>query len=231
VSTAERVPFGPPPRRRARAPRNSLTRELVVRRAVELADRDGLSALTMRALAAECGVKPMAIYHHIAGKEAILDAVVDVVYAEIYVPTADAPWREELAERSRSMRAALRRHPWALAVLETRRNPGPATLLGHEACLEVLRTAGFSLQATAHAYALLDAFVFGFSLQESMLDVVGLDDDAAGLVGGIDLTRFTRMAEFAGEHVLQPGYSFADSFDVGLELTLDSMDRLRATYP
>jgi AcrR family transcriptional regulator len=212
-----------------RAPRNSLNREVVVRGAVRVADRDGLAALTIRALAAECGVRPMAIYHHVANKEAILDAIVDTVYAEVYLPHAEAPWRDELAARSRSMRAALRRHPWALAVLETRRNPGPATLLGHEACLEVLRSAGFSLQATAHAYALLDAFVFGFSLQEAMLAQVDLDD-AARLVEGINLSGYPRMEEFATRHVLAEGYSFASSFDVGLGLLLDALERLQETF-
>jgi AcrR family transcriptional regulator len=204
---------------------------MVVGRAVQLADRDGLAALTIRALAVECGAKPMALYHHIANKEAILDAIVDAVYAEVYVPAPDRDWRDELARRSRSMRAALGRHPWALSVLETRRNPGPATLLGHEACLEVLRSAGFSLQATAHAYAMLDAFVYGFALQEAMLRQVDLDDSAAELVEGIDLSGFPRMTEFATEHVLTADYSFASSFDVGLGLTLASLETLRATYP
>ena len=215
----------------ARAPRNSLSRELVVSRAVALADRRGLEDLTIRALAVECGVKPMAIYHHIAGKDAILDAIVDVVFAEVYLPQRGRPWRTELAERSRSMRAALRRHPWALALMETRRNPGPATLLGHEACLEVLRSAGFSLPATAHAYAVLDAFVYGFSLQEAMLDEIGLDDEAEDVLAGMDLRAFPRMAEFATGHVLTEGYAFANSFEVGLDLTLDALERLPGLYP
>lgn len=215
----------------ARAPRNTLSRDRVVARAVALADRDGLGVLTIRNIAAECGVKPMAIYHHVANKEAILDAIVDAVFAEVSVPRADRPWREELAERSRSMRAALRRHPWALSLMEARRNPGPATLVGHEACLEVLRSAGFSLQATAHAYAVLDAFVYGFALQEAMLDQVGLADSAGELLEGMDLRGFPRMAEFATQHVLAEGYSFASSFEVGLELTLDALERLRAAFP
>lgn len=211
----------------ARAPRNSLSRELLVARALQLADREGLAALTMRALAAECGVKPMAIYHHVPHKEAIIDALVDAVHEEVHPPRVDRPWRDELAQRSRSMRAALARHSWALSVLENRRNPGPATLRGHEACLEVLRSAGFSLPATAHAYAVLDAFVYGFALQESMLGDIDLAGSAEDLIEGIDLTGLPRMAEFATQHVLRDGYSFADSFEVGLELVLDSLERLQ----
>ncbi|MCB8957241.1 MAG: TetR/AcrR family transcriptional regulator [Nocardioides sp.] len=213
-----------------RAPRNTLSRDLVVERAVRLADREGLGVLTIRALAGECGVKPMAIYHHVSGKEEILDAIVDAVFAEIYAPQVDGPWREELARRSRSVREALGRHPWALALMEARRNPGLATLAGHEACLEVLRSAGFSLQATAHAYAVLDAFVYGFALQETMLAQVDLDGSVDELVESMDLARFPRMHEFATEHVLQDGYAFAASFEVGLELVLDALERLQAAF-
>lgn len=214
----------------ARAPRNSLTRDRVVRQALALADRDGIAVLTIRALAAECGVKPMAIYHHIASKEAILDAIVDAVFEEIYLPRADRPWREELAQRSRSMREALGRHPWALSLMEARRNPGPANLQGHEACLEVLRTHGFSLPATAHAYAVLDAFVYGFSLQEAMLGQIDLESSAPELIESMDLARYPRLMEFATQHVLAEDYSFASSFEVGLDLVLDALERVRSAY-
>jgi hypothetical protein len=124
------------------------------------------------------------------------------------------------------MREALGRHPWALGLMETRRHPGPANLASHEACLEVLRVAGFPLQATAHAYAILDAFVYGFALQEAMLDSVDLEEAPAELIAGLDLAGLPRMAEFAHEHVLAEGYAFADSFEVGLDLVLDGLARL-----
>ena len=127
------------------------------------------------------------------------------------------------------MHAALRRHPWALSMLEGRRTPGPEALGGHEACLHVLRSAAFSLQATAHAYAILDAFVYG-SPQEAMLDQVDLDDITADLIEGIDLSGVPYMADFPTEHVLTEDYSFGSSFEVGLGLTLDSLERLRAIY-
>ncbi|WOQ16587.1 TetR/AcrR family transcriptional regulator C-terminal domain-containing protein [Raineyella sp. W15-4] len=211
----------------SRAPRNTLTRDRVVAGAVDLADQEGLDALTIRALAARLGVRPMALYHHVAHKEAILDAIVDAVFAEVHVPTATGRWRDELAHRSRSMRAALGRHPWAVALMETRAHPGRASLANHEAVLAVLSAAGFALPAAGHAYAVLDAYVYGFALQEAMLASVDLEGSAEDLVSGMDLADFPRLAEFAAGHATVPGYAFGDSFEVGLRIVLDGLEELR----
>lgn len=210
-----------------RAPRNTLTRERLLHGALELADRGGLDKLTIRALAEHLGVKPMAIYHYIRGKDELLDAMVDAVFAAIATPDARGDWRAELATRSRSMRKQLAVHPWALTVLETRANPGPANLAGHEAVLETLRSAGFSVVAAGHAYALLDAFVYGFALQEAMLSQVGLEDDAAELAGSMDFSGAPRIAELAAHYAEAEDYPMRASFDVGLELLLDALGRLR----
>ena len=209
-----------------RAARNTISRDRVLAAAVALADTEGLSALTIRALATRLGVKPMALYHHVSSKDEILDAIVDAVYAEVYLPIAGQPWRTELAERCRSMRAALARHPWALALMETRTNPGIANLTNHEAVLDVLRTAGFTLPATAHAYAVIDAFVYGFALQEAMLDSIDLAGSTEAILAGMDFSSFPRMAEFATGHVLTEGYAFGDSFEVGLAIVLDGLAAL-----
>lgn len=211
----------------SRAPRHTLSRERLVAAALDLADAEGISALTIRALAAGLGVKPMAIYHHVANKGEILDAIVDAVYAETYLPRPDAPWREELAQRSRSVHEALNRHTWALGLMETRKAPGPANLASHEAVLEALLSAGFSLPATAHAYATLDAYVYGFCLQEVMLDSIDLAGSADELLAGMNLTGHPRMAQFATEQVMQPGYAFGNSFEVGLRLVLDGLEQLQ----
>lgn len=197
--------------------------------ALALADRDGLGALTIRALATHLGVRPMAIYHHVAGKDAILDALIDGIFGEISVPDAAGEWRVELASRARSMRDVLRRHPWATAIMETRTSPGPANLGAHEAVLELLARAGFSLAARAHAYAVIDAFVYGFALQEVMLSGVGLDDAPDELAAGMALGAFPRIAELAAVYIEQPDHEFGDSFEVGLEIVLDGIARLRET--
>lgn len=214
-----------------RAPRNTLTREKVVATALELVDREGLAAFTIRELAARLGVRPMSIYHYTASKEELLDALVDVVFGEVYLPLPEGEWREELLRRYGSMREALARHRWALPVMETRVRPGPATLASHEAVLDVLRASGFSLQASAHAYAILDAFVYGFSLQEAMLETVGLPDDSAGVAGAMDLARYPRVAELASAYAEAEAYPFTASFDVGLHVILDGIERDAHAFP
>lgn len=211
-----------------RSSRPRLTRERVVDTAVDLADREGLGALTMRSLADELGVRPMAIYRHLENKDAILDAIVDAVFAEVALMEVSgvAGWQDLLVGRCAGLRAALGRHRWALALMESRSSPGPATLAHHENVLEVLRSSGFSLAATAHAYAVIDAFVYGFALQEAELAAAGLGQ-AEETAAGLPLDRFPRMAELATEVVLQPGYEFGRSFDVGLGIVFDGLERLR----
>ena len=211
----------------AKARRYTLTRERVLAGALELADAHGLEALTIRALATHLTVRPMSLYHYVAAKDELLDALVDVVFAEIYLPSSAGDWRSELEQRARSAREALSRHPWALTVMETRAQPGPASLAGHEAVLEVLRTAGFSVAAAGHAYAVLDAFVYGFALQDAMLRSVGLDTSAAQLRDGMNLGGHPRLAELAEHYVAASGYPGDASFEIGLEIALTGIDRLR----
>jgi len=202
----------------------------VLSSALELIDRSGLDALTIRGLATNLGVRPMAIYHYVASKDELLDALVDFVFDEVYAPRA-GDWRSELVLRSTSLREALARHRWALPVMETRAHPGPATLANHEAVLDVLRRSGFSLRATAHAYAILDAFVYGFALQEAMLEAVGLPASSADVMEGMDLAGFPRVTELATLYVDAPTYPFVASFAVGLNLVLDGIERFTELFP
>lgn len=215
----ESGPSGSP----GRAP---LTRERVLGCAVAIADAQGLGALTMRSLAQALGVKPMSLYHHVANKEAILDGIVDVVFAEMDVPTPGGDWRAELAGRAASARAVLRRHPWAIVLMESRAAPGPATLRHHEAVLATLRAAGFSVEMTGHAYALLDAFIYGFAIQEAALPITGTDDAAEvarAIAARFSTGEYPHMVEFATERALKPGYDFGDEFDFGLGVILDAL--------
>lgn len=207
--------------------RGRLTRDRVLEAATALADRDGIAALTLRSLAAELGVKPMSVYHHVAGKEAILDGLVDRVFAEVGVPT-DVGWREAMAERARSMRAALKRHPWAVTLMDSRSSPGPATLRHHDAAIGVLRRQGFSVAMAAHAFALLDAFIYGFAVQESSLPFEGpaeLAQIAEPILTDAVAQELPYFVELATEHALAPGYDFGEEFDFGLELILDGLGR------
>ena len=208
------------PRDPARPP---LTRARVLQTAADLADRIGIEALTIRRLAAELDVKPMSLYHHVSGKEAILDGLVDAVFDEIDLPPEDEPWHEAMRHRCRSAREVLRRHPWATALLESRTSPGPATLRHHDAMLGCLRRGGLPLWLTAHAYAILDAFVYGFALQEAALPDAGgaeMVDLGDQMVQALPDGQYPHLVEFTTQHVLAPGYSFGASFDVGLDLLL-----------
>lgn len=212
-----------------RAPKRvSLSRERVLRCAVELADESGLAALTIRSLAQSMGTKAMSLYHYVANKEEILDGIVDLVFSEIGPPSAEGDWRDEMHRRAHDVRGALQRHPWAVGLLESRTSPGPATLHHHEATLATLRAAGFSVQMTAHAYALLDSYIYGFALQEAALPFRGRDTAAevtAPIVQLFSTGQYPHMVEIATEHVLKPGYDFGDEFDFGLNLILDGLGR------
>jgi AcrR family transcriptional regulator len=206
--------------------RGRLSRDGVLRQAVAVADAGGLASLTIRSLAQALGVKPMSVYHHVANKDEILDGIVDIVFSEIDLPAVGGEWRSELAGRARSARQVLRRHPWAISLLESRTSPGPATLAHHDAVLGTLRTAGFSPELTAHAYALLDAFVYGFAVQEAALPFEGPDsvgEVAEPIMELMSSGQYSHMVEMAQDHYLQPGYDFGDEFEFGLGLILDAL--------
>jgi AcrR family transcriptional regulator len=215
----------------APGPRPRLTRDLVLRAAVRLADRDGIGALTMRRLAQELDVEAMSLYHHVANKDDILDGMVDLVFAEIELPSAAGGWKAALRARALSTRTALAHHPWATGLMESRATPGPATLAHHDAVLGCLRAGGFSIQLAAHAYSVLDSYIYGFAIQEINLpfgNAAEAADVAATMMEGFPAHRYPHLTAMALEHVLQPGYDYAEEFDFGLDLILDALDRLRA---
>ena len=206
--------------------RQRLSRERVLNAAVGVADAGGIGALTIRSLAQELGAKPMSVYYHVAGKEAILDGIVDVVFSEIDLPSPDGDWRSELRRRAASARKVLRQHRWAIGLMESRTTPGPATLRHHDAVIATLRAAGFSLEMTAHAYALLDSYTYGFALQEAGLPFEG-PDTVAPVAGSImeqfDAGDYPHLVEMATGYYFKTTYDFGDEFDFGLNLILDAL--------
>ena len=212
----------------SRAPRPPLTRQRVLDTAVELADRDGVGSLSMRKLAQELGVEAMSLYHHVAGKDAILDGLIDIVFSEIELPSGRTDWKDAMRQRAISAREALRRHPWATSLMESRPTPGPANLRHHDAVLGILRNAGFSIELAAHAYSLLDAYIYGFALQETSLPF-GTPEETAEVAKAIMAEfaagTYPHLTEIAVEHVLQPGYDYGNEYQFGLDLLLDGLDR------
>ncbi|MGZ8583357.1 MAG: TetR/AcrR family transcriptional regulator [Actinomycetota bacterium] len=206
-----------------------LSRERLLRGALAVADAGGIESLTMRSLAQELGVKPMSLYHHVASKDEILDGIIDVVFDEIELPPGDADWRPAMRDRAISARSVLRRHPWATPLMESRANPGPATLRHHDSVIGTLRRGGFSIPMAAHAYSLLDSYVYGSALQEAALPFEGPEsvaEVAEAILARFPFEGYPHLAELTIEHVLQPGYDYGDEFEFGLELILDGLQRL-----
>lgn len=202
--------------------------------AVGLADRTGVVPLTIRGLASELGVSAMSIYHYLPNKDRILDAMVDSVFAEIETPEPGEPWRPAMRRRTVSARQALRRHPWAVGLMDSRADPGPATLQHHEAVIACLRGNGFSVAMTAHAYVVVDSYLYGFSVQAASLPFgesgqpEGLPDE---LVDDDFAAAYPHLAEMAAEYSRRTGEAFEDEFDYGLELVLDGIERSHSGDP
>jgi AcrR family transcriptional regulator len=211
--------------------RVQLSRDRVLAGAITVADTGGIGALTIRTLAHELGVKPMSVYHYVANKDEIIDGIVDLVFAEINLPQPGGDWRPEMRRRASSARKVLAKHPWATPLLQSRLNPGPATLRHHNAFIATFRAAGFSVELTAHAFALIDSYVFGFALSENALPIHGPDsvaDTAASMMQFFDAEAYPALLEFSMEHIMRPDYDFGREFEYGLDLILDGLARALA---
>jgi AcrR family transcriptional regulator len=207
-----------------------LSRDRILQAALQLADHEGVAALSMRRLGQLLGVEAMSLYNHIANKDAVLDGLVDLVFTEIGPPPMIADWQEAMRQRATALRLALRRHPWAIGLLESRRQSGPATLAHHEAVLCILRQAGFSLVQTAHAYAVLDSYIYGFVLTEQALPFASgeeVRDLGNSYLQQLQRATYPYLTEFIAEHAMQPDYDYGAEFAFGLDLILAGLTRLR----
>jgi AcrR family transcriptional regulator len=212
----------------ATARREPLSRDQVLRAAVALADQGGIGALSMRKLGQVLGVEAMSLYNHVANKSDLLDGMIDIVFSEIGLPAGDSGWKQAMRQRAISARTVLGRHRWAIGLMESRRSPGPATLRHHDAVLGCLRQAGFSVEMTAHAYSLLDSYIYGFALQEASLPFDTPEKTtqvAQEIFGEFTAGEYPHLTELTIQHVLQPGYHYGSEFEIGLDLILDALER------
>ena len=205
--------------------RTPLNRDRVLSTAVDLADKGGISALSMRKLGEALSVEAMSLYNHVANKSDLLDGMIDIVFSEIDLPSG-GDWRAAMRGRAISGRQVLRRHPWAIGLMESRTSPGPATLRHHDAVLGCLRRGGFSIELTGHAYSLLDSYIYGFALQEAGLPF-STGEEAAQVAQQISRQfssgQYPYLTEYAVTRVTQAGYDYGDEFETGLDLILDSL--------
>jgi AcrR family transcriptional regulator len=215
------------PKRRA-----PLTRARVLRAAMTLADSGGEESLTMRGLGKKLGVEAMSLYNHVANKEDILDGLIDIVFSEIEVPSpGNGDWKSAMRRRAISVREALSRHRWAVGLMEGRMNPGPASLRNHDAVMGWLRESGFEFRAAVHAMSVMDAYIYGFALQEKNLPFDTPDE--VSQVMDIqrrqvpEMSNYPYLVEVAAE-MAEAGYDYATEFEFGLDLILDALERFRA---
>jgi AcrR family transcriptional regulator len=210
-----------------RTPRIPLTRERVLQAAVALADESGSESLSMRRLGEAVGVEAMSLYNHVANKEDLLDGMIDVVFGEIDLPSRGEHWKTAMRQRAISARRVLSRHGWAIGFMESRSSPGPATLRHHDAVIGCLRDAGFSIELAAHAFSVLDSYIYGFALQERSLPFHTPEETAElahDIFSAIPADEYPHLAELTARHVLQPGYDYGDEFEYGLDLILDGLE-------
>ena len=209
-----------------------LSKQRVVLEAVGLADREGVDGLSMRRLAAVLGAGAMSLYHYVANKEELLDAMIDIVFEEIELPTDATDWQSAMRQRAISTRQVLARHPWAIGLLESRTSPGPANLRHHEAVTACLRRAGFSVFMATHANWLLDSYVYGFALQESSLPFDTADEFADTtedvFLPQLPPDQFPYLNESAAA-LVAAGYDPAEEFIFGLDLVLAALEPLRTS--
>ena len=212
---------------KSRAP---LSRERVLRAALVLADMGGIESLTMRKIGQELHVEAMSLYNHVANKDDIIDGIVDLVFSEITLPPDPGDWKMAMRERAISARDVLLRHPWATSLMQSRTKPGSATLRHHDAVIGSLRAAGFTIDMAAHAFSVLDSYIYGFALQQMNLPYHTSAENAEfaeNILRQLRATEYPHFTEMIIEHAMKPGYDYAEEFEFGLDLILDGLERLR----
>jgi AcrR family transcriptional regulator len=215
------------------APRRvRLSRDRVLRAGVVVADDAGIESLSMRRLAQELGVVPMALYKHVVNKEELLDGMVDVVVGEIDPPVRGTDWKSAVRQRILSARRALLRHPWASRVLESRTNPTPLVLGYMDSMIGMFRAGGFSVDLTHHVMHTLGSRIYGFT-QELFEDSPSVDPATQATMPPEMARRYPYITELvtAVYHdeasVVGSGCDDQFEFEFALDLLLDGIERLR----
>jgi AcrR family transcriptional regulator len=216
----------------AQETRTPLNRERVLRAAVGLADREGVEGLSMRRLAAELGVVPMALYKHVANKDELLDGMIEFVVAEIDPPRTDTDWKTAVRERILSARRALRRHPWASRVMESRTSPTPTVMAYMDSMIQMFTDGGFSIDLTHHVLHAMGSRLMGFSqelfndqtdpdtpIQPEMLEQMGETYPS--------IFRLYKAITHDDASVVGAGCDDQAEFEFALDLMLDGIERLR----
>lgn len=208
--------------------RPNLSRELVLRAALALADEIGINSLSMRVLGERLDVKAMSLYNHVASKDDVIGGIVDIIVGEIDLSFGELNWKEAMRKRANSALEVYSRHPWAPSLVASRTAPGLATLKHHDAVLGALRKGGFSIEMAAHAFALIDSYIYGFAIQKANLPLNSTEevaDVADQILAQLPADIYPNLTAMIMEHALKPGYNFGNEFEFGLNLILDGLEQ------
>jgi AcrR family transcriptional regulator len=225
--------------RQGAAQRVRLNRERVLQAAVALADDIGLAPLSMRRLAQELDVVPMALYKHVANKDELLDGMIDVIITEIDPPATGLDWKDVVRRRILSARSVLQRHQWARQVLETRTNKTPGVLAYMDSFIGMFLDGGFSVDLTHHVMHAIGSRMWGFT-QELFDEPAGQEDGA--VEGQDEAVRQAMLQEMARRYpnvltiamasahdpdaVVGQGCDDQFEFEFTLDLLLDGIEKL-----
>jgi AcrR family transcriptional regulator len=212
-------------------PRLPLSRDRILRAALELADEGGIESLTMRKLGQTLGFEAMSLYNHVANKDDVLDGILDLVLGESEPPSPAGDWDEAIRTSAVSVHDALRRHPWSCTLLMAPERMRPARLRYMDLLLGRLREAGFSAETTYHAYHVLDGHIFGFSLWETSHTYTAEDvsNFEAKFADTITADAFPYLHEHAQQHFSEGPHRDVHAFEFGLDLIVDGLKKIRDT--
>ena len=207
-----------------------LSRDRILQTALGLVDEGGLDSLSMRKLGQALGFEAMSLYNHVANKDDLIDGILDLVLAEGDPPSSSGSWDAAVRESAISVHAALRRHPWAPPAVMAPGRIRPARLRYMDSLLGRLREAGFSAETTYHAYHVLDGHIFGFSLWEASHTFT--EQDEAEMAEAFDRVispeEYPYLREHGEQHLAEGPHHDVSAFELGLDLILDGLRRIRA---
>ncbi|HSS81643.1 MAG TPA: TetR/AcrR family transcriptional regulator C-terminal domain-containing protein [Gaiellaceae bacterium] len=212
-------------------PRLPLSRDRILRAALELVDENGIDSLTMRRLGQQLGFEAMSLYNHVANKDEVIDGMLDRVLDEAEHPAPGRDWETSIRESAVSIHAALRNHPWAANVLMSYGQVRPARLQYMESLLGRLREAGFSAETTYHAYHVLDGHIFGFSLWETAHSFSEEEESEMEELFQKVITAeaFPYLREHGEQHMNEGPHHDVSAFEFGLDLILDGLKKIHAS--
>lgn len=205
-----------------------LSRDRILKTAIQFADNNGIEALSMRKLAQQLGVKAMSLYNHVANKDNLIDGMVDIVVGKIDVPELGSDWKQAMRQRAFSAHQVLLCHPWATMAIVSRVNVGPAMLRYIDATLGCLVEAGFSFEMADHVWNAIDSHIYGFTLQKLNFpfEEVEYAEVAKQYVSMLPAETYPYLNKLT-HHVIDGQHDGIHDFKFGLELLLNSLDSYR----